>query len=268
MKSYLYQQLIIYKKIKHKINQFLLRISASFRINTLQQSIRNFRNVDILVLGSAPHPILPDLAKDMVIVCCNGSAANAKRLGLKAPAMTVVDFELIDPEIAFSKSVRNDILQKKILSNLQLGILVGTQSNSAAGGSPQLLDAKYERFLSIDRYVRREIFDFVTDTDKLERDARVSLCSTGAFAVAISLFLGARSVSLAGFTHVISSDDFGQMHFYDESSKTTHELDTRNHSMADSAFISLSVINGYKIHTCERDFLPLVQNWGNKGPSW
>jgi len=264
----MYQPRIVFKKITLRIRRWLLRVSAPFRINSIQKSIKVLKHVDILVLGSAPHPVLPGLAKDMILVCCNGSAANAKRLGLKEPAMTVVDFELIDPKIAFSKNVRSDILKSKILEDLHLGILVATQSNDTAGGSPEILGARYERYISIDRVARRKILDVVSGADKLERDTRVSLCSTGAFAVALSLFLGARSVTLAGFTHVMSSEDDVQNHFYDASSKPTGELDTRDHSMADSALIALSVINGYKIRTRERDLLPLVQNWGNKGPGW
>jgi hypothetical protein len=259
---------IIYKKLIQRFKQLMRLLSAPIYIKIIRNSTNIFRSTDVLVLGSAPHPDLPEFAENMLLVCCNGSAANAKRLGLKGPAMTVVDFELIDPKIAFSKSVRSDILKSKILADLNLGILVATQSNYTAGGSPEILGARYDRYVSIDRFARRKILDVVSGTDKLERDARVSLCSTGAFAVALSLFLGARSVSIAGFTHLMGSDDDGQIHFYDAYSKSTAVLNTRNHSMADSALISLSVINGHIIRTRERDLLPLVQNWGNKGPGW
>jgi len=264
----MYPARMIYQKLIQRIKQLIRLVSAPIHIKTIRNSTNVFRSTDVLVLGSAPHPALPEFAEDMLLVCCNGSAANAKRLGLKGPAMTVVDFELIDPKIAFSKSVRSDILTSKILADLHLGILVATQSNSTAGGAPEILGARYDRYVSIDRFARRKILDVVSGTDKLERDARFSLCSTGAFAVALSLFLGARSVSIAGFTLAMSPDDDAQMHFYDASSKPTGERDTRNHSMADSALIALSVINGHIIRTRERDLLPLIQNWGNKGPGW
>lgn len=254
------------KKIMRRVENLKLAANTSARINKILESIDALKDSDVLVLGSAPHPVLPECAEDMLLVCCNGSAANAKRLGMKSPVLTVVDFELIDPDIAFSKSVRSDIIKGKILADLHLGILVATQSNSAIGGAPEILGAHYDRYTSIDQLARRKILNVVTGTDKLERDVRLSLCSTGAFAVALSLFLGARSVSISGFTYLMSADGGAQMHFYDEPSKASSgEWDTRNHSMADSALIVLSVINGHIIRTRERDLLPLVQNWGNKG---
>jgi len=257
---------MIVTKIMRRIGNLVLWLNSSSRTNKIRRSIDSIKGSDVLVLGSAPTPILPESAKDMLLVCCNGSAANVKQLGMKSPVMTVVDFELIDPEIAFSKKVRSDIVKERILADLELGALVGTQSNPAIGGSPEILGAHYDSFISIDKFSRRKIIDIVTGTEKLERDVNLSLCSTGAFAIALSLFLGARSVSISGFTHLMSENGGSQMHFYDEISKElSGKLDTRNHSMADSALIVLSVLNGYIIRTRERDLLPLVQNWGNEG---
>lgn len=252
------------EKVMRPIKKLLLRAYAPIGIHMIHESIDVLKHADVLVLGSAPHPVLPEFAGDMLLVCCNGSAANVKRLGIKDPVMTVVDFELIDPNIAFSKISRRDILNNKILAGLHLGILVATQSNPATGGAPEILGAHYDRFVQIGRFARRKIVDVVTGTGKLERDEDFTLCSTGAFAVALSLFLGARSVSMSGFTHMVSPDVDAQMHFYDAPSKASSgEWDTLNHTMADSALIALSIINGHIIRTRERDLLPLVQNWGN-----
>jgi len=257
---------MIIAKIIRRIRNLLLWLNSSSSANKIRKSIDSIRDADILVLGSAPNPILPESAKDMLLVCCNGSAANLKQLGMQSPVMTVVDFELIDPEIAYTKKVRSDIVKERILADLQLGTLVGTQSNPAIGGAPEILGAHYDRFISIDKFSRRKILDIVTGTEKLERDVQLTLCSTGAFAIALSLFLGARSVSISGFTHLMSEGGSSQMHFYDEASiKLSGKLDTRNHSMADSALIVLSVLNGHTILTREHDLLPLVQNWGNDG---
>jgi hypothetical protein len=259
----------ISSKISNLIKTLILFFSTKWKINRIRKSLILLKDADILILGSSPSPVLPDDYRNRLLICCNGSAANAKLLQLSDPVMTVVDYELIDVDVALSKDVRSKIINNKILANLNLGYLVATQSNNAEGGKPELLNAEYGDFLAIDRLTRRKIIDIVTGTNKIERDARLSLCSTGGFAVALSLFLGARSVSIAGFTHLFSGNKHSQMHFYDQALESlSNVLNTRNHSMADSALISLSVINGYKVNTYERDILPLVQNWGNEGPSW
>ena len=259
----------ISSKISNLTKTLILFFSTKWKINRIRKSLILLKNADILILGSSPSPVLPEDYRNRLLICCNGSAANAKLLKLSEPVMTVVDYELIDADVALSKDVRSKIINNKILANLNLGYLVATQSNHAVGGKPEMLNAEYRDFLAIDRFTRRKIIDIVTGTNRIERDARLSLCSTGGFAVAFSLFLGARSVSIAGFTHLFSGNKHSQMHFYDHALESlSHVLNTRNHSMADSALISLSVINGYKVSTDERDILPLVQIWGNSGPSW
>ncbi len=256
----------MFNKILNRLNTFRLSISVKSEANRIRKSLDFLKGTDVLILGSAPNPALPHDYKNRVLVCCNGSAANVKQLGLSDPVMTVVDFELIDANEALSKDVRSKIINGKLLSNLSLGYLVATQSNNAMGGKPELLNAEYCGYLPINRFTRRKIIDIITGTNMIERKISLSLCSTGGFAVALSLFLGARSVSIAGFTHLFTGEKHSQMHFYDRVFETSsNELNTRNHSLADSALISLSVINGYKINTCEPDILPLVQNWGNEG---
>lgn len=260
---------IIYHKTFLRMKNLTLFLTAKWRTNSIKNSVNFLRDADVLILGSAPCPILPKDYKSRLLVCCNGSAANLKHLQLSNPVMTVVDYELIDADAAFAKDVRSKIINNKLLADINIGFLIATQSNNTIGGKPELLNAKYEGFLAIDRLARRKIIDIVTGTKMMERDARLSLCSTGGFAIAISIFLGARSVSIAGFTHLFSGSLDSQPHFYDEISEaSTKVLNTRNHSMADSALISLLVINGYTVKTSERDILPLVQNWGNEGPSW
>ena len=259
----------VFYKILLRIKNLILSLTAKWRVNRIKKSMNFLRDADVLILGSAPYPILPKDYKTRLLICCNGSAANLNHLRLSNPVMTVVDYELIDVNVALTKDVRSKIISEKLLADLNLGFLVATQSNNAIGGKPKLLNAKYEGFLAIDRLARRKIIDIVTGTKMIERDTRLSLCSTGGFAIAISLFLGARSVSIAGFTHLFSGNLDSQAHFYDQISENLSTvLNTRNHSMADSALISLLVINGYKLETSERDILPLVQNWGNEGPSW
>lgn len=230
----------------------------------LKKRLPKLKNVDVLILGSAPHPNLPKNHESMYLVCCNGSAANAKILNLGSPKMTVVDYELIDPVVSNSKSVRSDITKNELLKDIDLGLLISTQSNHSIGGAPEILKARFSGFFPIQKSARRILINSITGTKMMELDVNTSLCSTGGFAVALSLFLGARSVSISGFTFISSSEEKLATHFYPTSAKEiSTELNTRNHSLADSALIALAVINGYKIYTLERDLLPLTQNWGN-----
>jgi hypothetical protein len=259
----------IFYRAASTLTAFGFSLMARWKLSILKNTIPSLKNADVLILGSSPSPTLLDEHRNRLLICCNASAANAKQLGLSEPVITVVDYELIDPNVVLSKVVRGKIIKKRILAQLNLGHLVATQSNNAVGGCPHLLKANYNGYTAIDRFSRRKIIDIVTGVNKIDRAPEVSLSSTGGFAVALALFLGARSVSIAGFTHIFKGDKCYQMHFYDDVvNNEINSLNTRNHSMADSALISLAVINGHKIITSEEDILPLIQNWGNSGPSW
>ncbi len=259
----------IYRLALSAIIATIFFFKVRWRLRVLKKSFSFLKNADVLILGSSPSPVLMDEHKSRLLICCNGSAANAKQLGLPDPIVTVVDYELIDPDVSAAKDVRRQIIKNRILANLNIGYLIAAQSNDAVGGCPSLLGANYHGYMTIDRFVRRKIIDLVTGVNKLDRKPELSLSSTGGFAIALSLFLGARSVSIAGFTHILECGKYTQMHFYDDViEKQTTNVNTRNHTMADSALISLAVINGHKITTNERDILPLVQNWGNSGPFW
>lgn len=238
---------------------------ASLRLKKVKKSLPSLMGYDVLILGSAPDPKLPKNFESMLLICCNGSAANAKSLNLVKPTITVVDFELIDPIISKKNYTRSDIVEKGLLKNLDIGFLVATQSNNSIGGVPGILNAKLSGFYEIDKFTRRVLIDHITGTKILERNVETSLCSTGGFAIALSIFLGAKSVSISGFTFVNLPSDSLETHFYPNSNKETLKIiNTRSHTLADAALITLSILNNHKIYSIERDILPLTQNWGNK----
>ena len=249
-----------FPRIRRFVDKAFLICKSYFICFKVQKLRRNIAGKDVLILGSAPNPVLPKYFHAMPLICCNGSAANASDLSLQSPVMTVVDYELIDEHESKAKDVRSVIIDSGYLRGLDLGELVATQSNDAKGGKPEILQANYSRFLEISRFERRRMIDLLTNTRLLERDRRTSLCSTGAFAVALAFYLGAKSVTLSGFTYFVSSDV--------SNADEINSINTRSHSMADSMLLGLATINGKVIQTGERDLLPVIQNYGNEGPKW
>lgn len=242
---------------------------------------RGFEGKDCFVLGSAPNPDLSLFQEGMALVAVNGSAVNARRLGLPSPAMTVVDFELLDSSINTTKESRSIIVKNRLLEGTDLGVLVSTQSNNSQGGNPDVLHAYYADFIRLYKHQCQAIVHYITGTNMLERDVH-GLLSRGALAIAICSWLGARTVTLAGFSLFCTKEERRSPHFYHDMDLEFRENvvwmsdntlppargNTRNHSLADCALISQLVLRGQRIHTKERDFLPVIQNWGCNPPDW
>jgi len=231
------------------------------------------------ILGSAPSPSLRLFDKDSILVCVNGSASNAKRLGLPLPSLTVIDFELLDPTINQAKASRSVIIANKLLGGLDLGILVASQSNNSNGGDPHILHALYSNYLRIYSADCQRITASVSQSSLFERSLD-GLLSRGVFAIALCAWAGAKSISFDGFSLFKSRAALGSgSYFYGQivgldcsqsefpvehnHSEGPIDLDTRNHSLADCAMIASLVINGFRVNTDLPDFLPVIQNWGS-----
>jgi hypothetical protein len=124
------------------INEKILLLMARLRLKKVKKLLPSLVGYDVLILGSAPEPKLPKNYESMPLICCNGSAANAKLLNLVKPTITVVDFELVDPIISKKINTRSDIVEKGLLKDIELGILVATHSNHSIGGAPGIINAK------------------------------------------------------------------------------------------------------------------------------
>lgn len=236
---------------------------------------------DCFVLGSAPEPDLSLFDDEMALVTANGSAGNANALGLPSPTMTVIDFELLDEnKLDENKTEKSQLIarNRKLLNGLNLGILIAAQSNNNQGGNPDILQAKYNHFVELIKLERKTIVHQVSGSKLLENNVH-GLTSTGAFAIALCVYLGARSVTFAGFSLFRSKQSKVTPHFFNKLDVQTKvstitdkniefDYDSRNHSLADSALISQLVLNGHCILNSHKDFLPLLQNWGSEPPSW
>lgn len=242
------------------IKNILKKIYYTKDLIIFRKKFKYLKNKNILLIGSGPNVSLEnkDLQK-FSIVCCNGSGSYLKKKNLKInPLLTIIDNELIDREIVFKKNVRSQIIKKKLLKDTHLGGLISVQSNNSNNRDPSILEANYNSFNYINKNLRRLIVNKVVNTNFIEHDDQ-SLLSTGIFTVSLCFYLGASSVFFTGFSLWKNNKDY----FYSNQDTSDKSYLVRNHSLADSMYIALLKINKYKVMTNDRDFLPLMSNWGS-----
>jgi len=234
------------------------------------------KNKDCFVLGSSPRPSLERFDNSMPLVCVNGSAAIADKLGMPPPIMTIVDFELLDTNINRSKPARAAIVKDGLLSGLDLGFVVSSQSNTSPGGSPDELQAKYSNFISLYKTDCRKIIHQATGVSNLENDVHGAL-SRGMFAIGLCFWLGASSVTFSGFSLKRKSknesayfygDVVNNIEILDPKYESLKGWDTMAHSMADCQLLGQLSLNGHKVYSDSEEFIPLLQNWGHVPPHW
>jgi hypothetical protein len=222
----------------------------------------------VFVLGSAPHSSAAQFDPSMVLVSCNASALSAHRHGLPPPTLTVMDNELLDPDVSNQKPGRDTIIARGLLRDLDLGHLVCVQSNRAQAGDPGALGAKLSAVSLLDRGQRHRVVRNASGIEALD-GSNWAMVSTGAFAIALAVYLGASRVRFSGFGLYKPLDALDPPHFYDSDLPALGpQRESRNHSLADAALVCALALRGVDIATDDHDFLPLVQNWGSKPPDW
>jgi hypothetical protein len=236
---------------------------------------KKFKNKNCFVLGSAPHGNIKKYKEDMILITCNSSAKLASILGLKDIAMTVVDSEILSN---VDKPSRILINKNKLLSGLDLGYLIQSQSNNTKLGHAEILDARYKKLLNINKFARSLIIKITTRNWLMYCNSN-SLVSTGVFAILLCFFLGAKSVTFSGFSLYQSTDSsLSPDYFYREylnlevieGSKNEHSLKNennftpRNHSAADVSVVSLLYYRFKYLYSSDNDFLPILNQWGYK----
>ena len=258
----------MYKKAQNLFLIFINFILSSFYERRIRYKYRNLlHGEDCFILGSARCPDISLYKTKMKIVTVNGSGANSFNLGLSPITLTIVDNELLDPDINITKESRKFIIENKILKNINLGKLFSVQSNLSIGGNPEILESQYSNFEILNKFICKIISKKVTNTNLINSNIH-NLPSTGFFAMAICFWLGAKSVTLAGFSFYTSSIPNFSNYFYlnqNDDIKLNY-LDTRSHSLADSMLLGLLIQNGYNIFSKEKDLLPLLSNWGQNPP--
>ena len=134
--------------IKNKLKDIInLRSFIMFHLNPIIYKKDVFYSLD-----PAPDPNLSLYSKDKMLVTCNGSASNAKKLNLVTPKMTIVDNELIDKVHSLQQTFQEVLLLKTNYKDLELGNLICVQSNHSRGSKPDILKAKYEKVYNINNH--------------------------------------------------------------------------------------------------------------------
>ena len=228
---------------------------------SLKKKFDGIKNKKVLLLGSGPNiSVSSEDLRKYIFVCCNGSAHSLSKINKNIdPYLTIIDNELIDKSVAYTKDSRSQIIKNKILKNLQLGNLISVQSNNSKSSDPKIIEAMYKSYTHINKNLRKIIINNVVKTSFLENDDD-SLISTGIFAASFCFFLGASEVKFTGFSLWNKSKDY---YYSDDSSSLNVKQTIRNHSLADSLYICLLKTKKYNINTLDKDFLPLMSNWGN-----
>ncbi|WP_110667979.1 hypothetical protein [Salinicola halophilus] len=149
-----------------------------------------------LILGSAPEPVMPSPRRYSRCVCINGSPWVAARHGL-VPDLTVI--------AGYTTRVEREVSSQSLerLRGLRTSrLLFVTAGNEFEAGSAVLRERGFESGSSYaaDPLMRAAILEDTlrgSDSGLGKRDDRVS---NGLFAVVLALWLGARKVTLAGFS--------------------------------------------------------------------
>ena len=230
---------------------------------------KHFESKNVYIVGSAPNIDHSAFTKSMSIVCVNGSLANLDHSMRTMCRVLVVDNELLNPATRRIKHNRG-VVDMIYNSGLHVELVISSPSNNDLGGSVATLGVSCERELRLTRVMRRNIVRYATN-DHLVESGFASLLSTGGFAIALSRFLGAASITLAGFGLYQGLDEEDAPHFYAEQEiettikteiKSASTSTGRNHSLADIYLITRLVILGMPIHSSILSYKPFLSNWG------
>lgn len=248
--------------MKFLIKSYLKKLFYFIKLFKLKKKFKFLDKKNIILVGSGPNldkAIFKN--NESIIVSCNASAGNVYKLNLGEVKLTIVDNELIDKKIAFEKDVRSNIINNNVLKDLDLGHLIAVQSNHSKDIDYKLLKANVNSFTKVDKNMRKIIIDSVLGTPIIDKD-NTSLISTGVFSICLCLYFGAKKIIFSGFTLFKEEKD----HFYNEpqNQNKTSEFLTRSHSLADSVTIGILKMRGFNINAKDKDFYPLMNNWGVK----
>lgn len=229
-------------------------------VNCLKPIIKN---QEVLLVGSAPFSAFNSYHPGMKVININGSGYRNKEIGNIKVDITLLDCEVLDPKINKVKENRKEIIENGILTEINLGVLIQTQSNNSPGGRPSDYNLFFDRELLMSRLTRRLILFLLFRNFRIESN-RQSLLSTGGIALATVALLKPKKISLTGFSFFksIDVDDPPKVYNMEQQSIQFNLQDTRSHSSADSFLISYLSLRDGNIFSEDRDLLPLVNNWG------
>lgn len=237
-------------------------ISPWFIVRALASaSVRSLRADHILLLGSAPEPLLPEPIDKWTLWTVNASARHAAQLELGTPRVSVVDRGF------FTEKSRSGALRQ--VETIDLGKVVSVSTVRLV--ERPVCPAGCVR---VSRFRRSIIVRAATGSRTLDSGNFAAL-STGGFAACLASLAASDQVFLAGYSMTLEAGTKRTPHFYDDpnirpsvSANTPDQVTARKHSAADSAALSLISLKTHRLNSHERDLIPLVYNWGKDPPSW
>lgn len=151
---------------------------------------------DCLILGSAPEPVMPGARRYSKCVCINGSPWMAARHGI-VPDLTVV--------AGYTTLVEREVSRQSLGRLRGIGtrrLLFVTAGNEFEAGREVLRrhDFRSDSSHAVDPLIRAAVIEEVLEGSDLGLGKRDDRVSNGIFAVVLALWLGARKVTLAGFS--------------------------------------------------------------------
>ncbi len=205
------------------------------KMRDLSDYLRDVRDKDCIVFGSAPDPTFVEDHKGQKIICCNGSAFSLKNFGFEP------DFSFIHGH-AMVRDNPADADVREVLAKVEkLGRVVFLDE-------PQyeypldVLGSKAEATFSFPWDDRYRVFSKLVDFSSSSLDI-----STGAFSVAALCLAGAKSVTLVGISFAKKGHSYNSNNRY------------RNHVSSDAILYGLLSISGYQIAATDKSVNMILQ---------
>jgi len=228
----------------------------------------------VLVVGSAPSASLQNLDPFEFVVGVHASPLLIEsKFGLVTDLL-VSDISVFHQDYAGKEPGRRAVLDSGAMSMSPLKRLVVVGQDSLRETAPYSEVGNFSQILRLSQMKRKAILAWSSRSFVLNSYNDHSLVGTGAFAIALSFFAGAKSVQFTGFNLRNGTSDSVEYprHFYDD--LFSHDLYTpeqivedytqskpRTHSSADSFLISSLYLQEKPIRSNEADFEPLLANW-------
>lgn len=226
----------------------------------------------VLVLGSAPNPVIPQDVNFDWVVCVNGSSQGKPASLYDLPTLHVLNEEIriINPWNSERVKARDGIQIGDLDSYLFVRTNLGAM-RSIFTGHHNVSKGKFLGTIKLSQ-LNRWLSNGTSRRFKLSYPD--GLPSTGGIAIAITSLAKAEEVWIAGFNVVRLSDTAHGGHSYEslghEGGAT--EKSPRDHATADSYLVSSLSISGKKLFTAdpelrfltELNFRGLVPDWKGK----
>lgn len=208
-----------------------MRIKVWFLKLALARILR--RPDGLVVVGSAPAAVMPQEKSSLACVCVNGSPAIAAARGLAIDLTVINGWTIRHSKRTDKKSIHKLAGLSGIFSS-KVVILETGASRRRAAKILERFSFGYGQIISINRDLRNQIVKHVAGKPPDVSDGYEQI-STGAFAVALSLFLGAKKLVIAGFS---LSNGHSSISIEAEETTQNVELISRYHVEIDRWFFS------------------------------